>query len=323
MIAKIIAAARSTPVRIVVAACGVAGVVLILRGLGWDKVTDALAGAALYLPIILALDGLGLACSMMALRALYGDAARELPPSALVRAGLVGFAVNGLLPAGRAVAEATRASLLAKYVGKGTAAAAAARMQGVVMVAHGVMSIVATIAAVIAVGWTWLPLAIGINAVVVLVMGAVVLFATSRSRIGAWIGRRFSRAQQFGSELDAAFAREPGIPMRAIGWELAGRAVEVAQKAVLIAAIGGVVGIIPALTVEGIHLLGAAIGDLVPAQLGVQEGNFTLASSLIGLPASGAVSIALLAHLSQLAWVLVGSLLPLVWRVRSEVKVTT
>jgi hypothetical protein len=314
LITRVIAIARSTPVRIAVALCGAAAVALILRGLGWSEVYDKISHAAGYLPIVLALDGTVLACSMLALRSLYGAAGPDVPVSQLVRAGLVGFAVNGLLPAGRAVAEVTRASLLSRWVGSGTAAAAAARMQAVVLVAHGTMSVAATIAAVLAVGWTWLPLAIGLQAILTLAIGVFLLAMATRVHIGAWLGRRVSRARVFGSELDAALARAPAIPTGAIAWELAGRCVEVVQKAVLIACIGGVVGVSPALCVEGLHLVGAAIGDLVPAQLGVQEGNFTLASAALGLPAGGAVVIALLAHVSQLAWVLVGTIVPLVWR---------
>jgi len=314
MIARVIAIARWAPVRIVVALCGAAAVALILRGLGWPAVQARLSEAAGYLPIVLALDGIVLACSMLALRSLYGAAGRDVPVSQLVRAGLVGFAVNGLLPAGRAVAEVTRASLLSRWVGSGTAAAAAARMQAVVLVAHGTMSVAATIAAVVAVGWTWLPLAIGLQAILTLAIGVFLLAMATRVHIGAWLGRRVSRARVFGSELDAALANSPAIPTGAIAWELAGRCVEVVQKAVLVVCVGGALGVMPALCVEGIHLVGAAVGDLVPAQLGVQEGNFTLAAYALGLPAGGPVAIALLAHVSQLAWVLVGSLVPLIWR---------
>ncbi len=322
MIARIIAIARWTPVRIAVALCGAGAVALILRGLGWSKVYDGLSRAAGYLPIVFALDGIVLACSMLALRSLYGAAGREVPVSQLVRAGLIGYAVNGLLPAGRAVAEVTRASLLSRWVGSGTAAAAAARMQAVVLVAHGAMSAAATIAAILAFGWTWLPLVIGGQALVTLVAGGFLLIVAGRVHIGAWLGRRVSRARVFGSELDEALARAPALPTGAIAWELAGRCVEVVQKAVLIVCVGGALGVMPALCVEGIHLVGAAVGDLVPAQLGVQEGNFKLAAHALGLPAGGAVTIALVAHISQLAWVLVGSLVLLISRARPPAPAT-
>src|SRR5262249_23072944 len=108
----------------------------------------------------------------------------------------------------------------------------------------------------------------------------------------------------------------------AIAWELVGRCVEVVQKAVLIVCVGGTLGAMPALCVEGIHLVGAAVGDLVPAQLRVQEGNLKLAAYPPGLPARGAVTIALVAHISQLAWVLVGSLVLLISRAKPPAPAT-
>jgi hypothetical protein len=64
---------------------------------------------------------------------------------------------------------------------------------------------------------------------------------------------------------------------------------------------------------EGVHLVGAAVGDLMPSQLGTTEANFTLAAAALALPAASAVSIALLAHLAQILWVLVGAVVPVVW----------
>ena len=225
--------------------------------------------------------------------------------------------MQGLVPIGRAAAaEATRASLLARWVGAGRVpAAAATRMQSVVLAANAAISIPAAIA-------------------VLVVVGPGMARARDRhqrgrhararprpargralgGKIGAWLGRRSSRARAFGAELDGALAGDSSVPWRAIAWESTGRLAQVAQNAVLIACVGGVVGVGTAFCAEGIHLVGAAVGDLVPAQLGATEGNFTLAAGALGLSHASAVSIALLAHVTQLVWVSVGSIVPLVWR---------
>lgn len=307
-------AARSTPGRAAAAIFGIGAVVLILRGLGLDAVGRAVAQCAPYLPLVVALEACVLACSTMSLRALYRDAARDIPKQQFVRATLVGYAVQGLVPAGRAAAEATRASLLSRWIGGGRAGAAATRMQAVVLIANGLVSIPAATAAALT-GYTrWLAFAIAINAGVTLALGSTLLIVSQRAHIGAWLGRHIKRVRTFGADLDAALEREPRLPVRAIAWELSGRVVQVGQHALLIACVGGVVGIVPALCAEGIHLVGAAVGDLVPAQLGATEGNFTLAAGALGLTRASAVSIALIAHLAQLVWVVVGSLVPLVWR---------
>lgn len=318
MTARIVAAARSIPGGIFAAACGIAAVALILRGIGLTLVGQALAGAARYVPLVLLLEAAIVVCSLRALRSLYGTAAAAVPPWQLVRAGLIGYAVAGLVPAGRAFGEATRASLLARWVGAARASAAAARLQAVALIANGLISIPAAVAATCAVGWSWLPLAIAINAGVTLALGTALLCLARRSRVGAWLARRFRRAHLFGVELDACLAREPALPARAIAWELAGRTVQVVQQLVLLACVGGALGLRAALCAEGIHLVGAAVGDLVPAQLGATEGNFTLAAGALGLSAASAVSIALLAHVAQLAWVAVGALAPLFGRPVSQ-----
>ncbi len=307
-------AARSTPGRVAAALAGLAAVSLIVHGLGLREVGDAIAGCGPYFVLVVLLEASVLACSTLALRSLYGLAAASVPTSQFVRAALLGYAVQGLVPAGRAAAEATRASLLARWVGGGRAGAAAARMQAVVLVVTGIISIPAGLGCVLLTDSPWLPIAVAISGVVALALGLGLFAIARRARVGAWLGRRIKRAAEFGSDLDAALAREAGLPWRAIGWECLGRCIQVAQQAALIACVGGAIGLAHALCSEGIHLVGAAIGDLIPAQLGATEGNFTLAASALGLARASAVSIALLAHLAQLVWVIVGSLVPLVWR---------
>ncbi|HUJ60158.1 MAG TPA: lysylphosphatidylglycerol synthase domain-containing protein [Kofleriaceae bacterium] len=319
MTTRVLAAARSAPGRVALVTCAIAGVALILRRLGIEDVGRALAGAAPYFPLIVVLEAGVLTCTMCGLRSLYGEAGAGVPLRQYVRAGLVGYALMGLVPAGRTVAEGARASMLARWVGAGRAGAAAARLQAAALIANAAISIPATIAVLVVIGPTWLALAIAINAAVTLVLGLSLLAIGRRARVGAWLGRRIARAKEFGAELDAAFEREPFLPWRAIGWELCGRVVQVAQNAVLIAIVGGAFSIASALCSESVHLVGAAVGDLIPAQLGATESNYTLAAHALGLPGASAVSIALLAHLAQLVWVVVGSLVPLVWRAPAEV----
>ena len=310
---RIIELARATPGRVAAAICGVGAVVLILRGLGWHTVGNAIVECAAYFPAVLALEIVILACSTLSLRALYNSAGALVPPRQYARAALIGYAIQGLVPAGRAAAEAARATLLAKWVGAGRAGAAAARMQAVVLIANGLISIPAAIVTGIVVGPTWLPLAIAINAAFTMSLGVTLLVIGRRARVGARLGRRVKRVRSFGAEVDAVLEREPVLPTRAIAWELAGRVVQVFQHGLLLYCVSGVFGVQLALTAEGVHLVGAAVGDLIPAQLGAIEGNFTLAASALGLTAAKAVSIALIAHLAQLAWVIVGSLVPIVW----------
>jgi hypothetical protein len=298
--------ARSPAGRIAAFGLGTGVVAWIVHSIGADTVASALAAAAPYFAFIVALEACVLGCQLLALRSLYGDAARQVPPRALIRAGLIGYAFSGIIPGGSAVAEATRGTLLARYVGAGRAGASGARMQAVSLVANGVISVPCGIAAATVVGATWLPLAIAINATACFVIGLGLLAVATRGRVGAWLGRRFKRAREFGAALDAAIAGEPIVPVRAIAWETLGRCSQLVQNGILVACVGGGLGVVPALTSEGIHLVAAMVGYVVPANLGATEGNFTLAAGSLGLTTANAVSIALLAHLAQLVWIVVG-----------------
>ena len=81
---------------------------------------------------------------------------------------------------------------------------------------------------------------------------------------------------------------------------------QVLQSGVLVVAVGGMFGLLPALCSEALHLVGAAVGDLIPAQLGATEINYQLSAGALSLRPVDALSIALLAHLSQLVWVTIG-----------------
>ena len=310
---RLIALAQSPAGRIAGGLVGLLAVALLVRHTGVDAVARALARGAHLLPFILLGEIAILACTLCALRTLYGDARRAVPLSAWVRSGLIGYAVMGLVPAGRTAAEAMRAALLARYVGAARAAAAATRLQGVALIGNAAISLPAAWAAYHLLGPSLVPGAIVANGALVFVLGGAILLAGRRLGFGAFLGRRSTRAQAFGQAFDDHLRGEPLLPARAIGWEALSRCVQVSQCALLLSAVGGVVGIGQALRAEGVLLVGGALGDLVPAQLGVTEATYTLSSKALLLSASDAMAIALLAHLAQLFWVAVGSLVPLVW----------
>jgi hypothetical protein len=309
-LARLLAAMRSPMGRAAAGLAGVSCVALIVRGIGAHSLARALAGAAVFFPAVLALEGAQVACTTLAMRSLYGP---RVPRAQLLRAGIIGYAVMGVFPAGRAVAEVARASLLTRWVGAARATAAAARIQVAALFANALISAIAAAAVALAVpAPAWLPIAIAGNAVAALAMGASLALA-ARRRPGAWLGRVVPKARGFGADLDGVLETERGLPAAAAAWEFAGRLCQVAQNAVLLACVGGAPGLGSALASEGIHLVGAAVGDLIPGQLGATEGNYTLAASALGLPVASAVAIALLAHLSQLTYVLVGSLISAAW----------
>lgn len=311
---QVVTAARSPAGRLATGAVGLTIIALVVRGIGLPVVARTVVGAAALFPLVAALEMVQLACTMNALRSLYHPA--TAPLAQYVRAGLVGYAVMGLVPAGRTVAEVSRASMLSRWIGGPRAAAAAARIQGAALLANAAITVPAVAAAWLASrehGPWWLPLAVGANFVVCTALGLSVLIGAAKASPGAWLGRKLPTAQGFGASLDDLLKGEPLFPWGAIGWEFVGRSFQVVQCAVLLQCVAGEPTLRNALTSEGILLVGGAIGDLLPAQLGATEGNYSLTASALGLTAAASVSIALLAHLAQLLWVVLGTLVSVIW----------
>jgi hypothetical protein len=88
---------------------------------------------------------------------------------------------------------------------------------------------------------------------------------------------------------------------------------QVVQNGVLLLAVHAQVGLQPALCSEALHLVGAAVGDLIPGQLGATELNYQLSAHILGVRPAEAVAIAILAHIAQLLWVVVGLLVAAFW----------
>jgi uncharacterized membrane protein YbhN (UPF0104 family) len=76
---------------------------------------------------------------------------------------------------------------------------------------------------------------------------------------------------------------------------------EAMQYGVVLHAIGGHATPFTALAAQGIHLVGASVGDLVPNQMGVTEGAYRLFTSALGVTAARALSIALIIRIVQLS----------------------
>jgi len=87
-----------------------------------------------------------------------------------------------------------------------------------------------------------------------------------------------------------------------------GRCVQVVELGVAARAVGIDAGVLRAMAAEGINLLAATVGVLVPGGLGTTDGAFTLAADLFSTDTARATSVALLMRITQLIWLGVGSI---------------
>jgi hypothetical protein len=131
------------------------------------------------------------------------------------------------------------------------------------------------------------------------VSGAGLLFLLANGRFGAWLKRRLHRFE----------AREPPTSLvttrsqvaMAVAWPVLGRLFQAVQYGVALHAVGGHATAATALATQGAHLVGAALGGIVPGQVGVAEGTYQAFAASLGLGAepARALTIALVARVAQ------------------------
>ena len=127
---------------------------------------------------------------------------------------------------------------------------------------------------------SFVPIAIAGNGLLTLVLGAGVLHHFgSRSRVGAWLASKTDRAKHFGPALDEMLRNDSRLPWASLGWCVLARFCQVCQYTVLLMAMGHARALIAGFCAEGVALVGTAIGEIIPAQIGAIEFNFTISAA--------------------------------------------
>lgn len=240
----------------------------------------------------------------------YGESRHKVPNREILRICLFAHSLVGVLPFGRAAGEAARAAMLGKYVGYPLAAASAARAQALSLLGNAAISIPCAIAVGVFLGPSWLLAAICAHFLMATTLGGGVLLAGKYTKLASRIGKRFRGGQEWGSQVDAHLATDMNM-WSPFAWICLSRALRTIQRAVLLAAVGSSFGLLPSFVSEAINLVSSAIGDAIPAQVGVTEAGYALASKTLGLTSSDAIAMALLVHIAQVIVIGVGFLSPL------------
>lgn len=283
---------------------GVVVIVVLVRDVGPRRVLEILAGAGIFLPIIMLLEALWIGTDSLAMRSLLAKSGARAPVRPLVEATALGYAALVVLPAGRAGTEVVRAGILAPFAGGARVAACAAYTQASALLANALVSVPCAVAIGLHLGSTHeLTLLCLGNGIATATLGTIILLTLRGANLGERLGRWLMSQARRGADFDRALSALPRLPVRAIAWCFVGRLGQVAQYALLVVAVGGALRPSTGLVALGIHLVGAALGDFVPNQAGVHEGAYRLFAGTLGFgddPAK-AVSIALVARLSQVS----------------------
>lgn len=284
---------------------------------GLNAVWTVIAEAGIWLPLIIVLEALWISQDVFVVRVLLGEHRRKIPIRAYIRSAMLAYGVMIVLPAGRAGAEATRAAILARHVGGPRAIAAATQVQAFALLGNTIISLPCFVFVGLAKGFGHeLALLILANGVLTAVIALGLIYAPRGMGIGGWIGRKFKAMATHGANFDDVLKQMPPVPPMALVHSGMGRLFQTLQYGIILLAVGGVLSVDTAFISEGIHLVGAGVGDMVPNAVGITEGAYRVFADALGLSddTAKAISIALIARLCQYALVIICIVTTTVWR---------
>ncbi|HKQ70968.1 MAG TPA: lysylphosphatidylglycerol synthase domain-containing protein [Polyangiaceae bacterium] len=277
---------------------------IVVASAGGASTLAVVLGALPLVPLAVAIEGTRIGTEILAMQRLFAMLKCSVPLGAIVRAQFIGYSVGNVVPVGRLAAEATKAGLLAKHARLATTAAVAAIAQALHLLASAVILVPSAVAA----RSMSAPLALSatIAGQCLLLGGAgggillAAYFVPSR-----WL-HRLPKASRALESFRAAIRSLPAFPARALGWLVLCRFLQVVLIAVLMRAVRSQPSVAAPFLAQGVLLVGASVGDVVPGQVGALEGIFRLFASTMGMTPTCAVSVALLIHAVQALWVFAG-----------------
>jgi len=288
--------------RLVLLCVGVGAVVWLVQSVGPEAVWQTLLMAGPWLPLIFLCELTWIVIEGFGLLVLLGRWRRQISLKAWVLATLAHATTMMVLPVGRAGAEALRATMLSRHVGGGRAAAASSLMQSLVLIGNTLMSALCAVVVLVRGGGGDLALVLTVNALATAVLGGGLYTLLRRGKVGGFLGKHFEKMAHFGPELDEHVQENLPRHWLAFVFVISGRTLQTLQYGVILAAVAGSFDFLGMFVAQGIHLVGAGLGDMVPNQVGVTEGAFRYFAPALGLAdhPERAVSLALLARTSTL-----------------------
>ena len=290
---------------------GLALGVYMVRGAGFARVAEVVRAAGVWVPMLVLLELGVIGADTFAARALLeggrGASTRAALPLWL-RSSALANVCSVFLPAGRAAGEAARAAALAPVFGTARAAFAGARLQVCSLVGTALASLVlaALCRGLVPAAGALTLLLFGNGVLCTALAGGIFVVAGSR-RLAAWLGRLRARfapnaSQKADVERAALPAREAKLArtasVHAVALCTAGRAIQALQYGVAVVAVGGTFTLRSAVTADGIHVVAASGGDLMPNQVGAMEAAYRWFAAPLGFGEAPerALSIAVLMH---------------------------
>jgi len=289
-------------VRLLLFLLGVLLLVYLVHRADPARVLATARAGLVYLPLLALCNGAFFVFEAYGQRSLLGEAGARIPQLVFVRTTLAAYVAGTLLPIGRAGAEVARIATYSPYVGGARAAAASAAFQVPALWGTAIFGTLCAMAAAAQLGpgsqLTWILLAHALGS---LGLGVLLYLVLRRAALGHQVSRFFPSLAERAASFDAAAIVPTRLYWGAVGWCLLARAVEIAQFALALAAVGLIPTPTRATLAAGVQIVGATVGEAIPGQLGAVEAAFAYFAPALGLgeQAAHAVTMPLLVRVAQ------------------------
>jgi hypothetical protein len=289
---------------------------LVLGGVAVSCVVREAGGAATlalmrlalpYLPLALALEGCRILTEVMAAHGLFAMLKSRVPTRSIAKAQFVGYSICNVVPVGRVACEAAKAGILSADTSLSTTAAVGAVTQALHLIASAVVLVPCFLAARSAHASLALSAALGVQCGVLLAVGGAVFLAAYFVPASSKVFSRIPRLARALLGFRSSIRQLPRFPLASLSWLVLTRVLQVVLIAVLARALASPLSVAGAFVAQGVLQTGASAFDFVPGQIGALEGLFKFFAAALGTSPSNAVAIALLLHVVQACWVLVGA----------------
>ncbi|MFO0612150.1 MAG: lysylphosphatidylglycerol synthase transmembrane domain-containing protein [Polyangiaceae bacterium] len=303
-------------VRLGFGVAGLIGLGALVASVGPRVILDTLEPALAWVPLIGALELGRIGSETLATWIALGEERSKIPRIALFRATLVGHAIANLAPAPRVVNETIKGTVVAPHVGVAAATSAGITMQAATLSCVGLFSIPCGIAIHLLGGasvWFWASM---IHATSMIATGVAIRAVARAKGLGRWLAKRFPRLGSTPTDVSEHNARSSvwgfGPTLALFG----NRTTQVIQLAIAAHAVGIDTNFARALAAQGVNLVAAAVGVMVPGGFGTTDTAFTLAAELLGTTVVKATAMALLMRCIQFIWLFIGSVFMMIERRR-------
>ena len=296
------------------AVLGVLALVLLVRSVGVAEFSSVVGASAPWLPFLFALEAARLGSEFVMTYTVTKSVRERIPIVELLRMHVIAFGVSLVLPAGRATAEATRAAMLSPFIGMADASAVAFCNQSMALLGGGLIALPCLAGGLLLTGFSPVVATLFGFACITSSAFALCQIGARRREVGGLIGRLSSRTGSAAVAFQDATRHLPVFPLGPVASAIGGRIIQVVEYAVLLYALGRRHGVAESLLAEGVNIVGGAVGDFIPGQVGATDSAFAFAAHTLGITVADGVVIAVLLHFVQVVWALVGLSAPIWWR---------